>query len=174
MATGYRNDDLVKNTTDGVSCSASATTAVTNNFRASAEDSRNIKIALEFSDIRETTGITVALQDSHDGGTTWNNVKSATAVTKVANVETVTFDTKANSTAGDHIVLYDSQDRAWGISLDITGVDPEPTASTWTAIAAGRKTHVDISTLAATCAGRDRHRCPYRVYVCHHVRRQCR
>lgn len=63
----------------------------------------------------------------------------------VVEVHTVTFDTKANSTAGDHIVLYDTNGTAWGISLDITGSDAEPTASTWTSIAAANKVHVDIS-----------------------------
>ena len=60
-------------------------------------------------------------------------------------VQTVTFDTKANSTAGDHVVIYDTTGTAWGISLDVTGSDAEPTASTWTSIAAANKVHVDIS-----------------------------
>lgn len=75
-----------------------------------------------------------------------SNLGDPTATTIGAvEVQTVTFDTKANSTAGDHVVVYDTAGTAWGISLDITGSDAEPTASTWTAIAAANKVHVDIS-----------------------------
>lgn len=60
-------------------------------------------------------------------------------------VHTITFPAKADATAGDHVVVYDTTGAAWGISLDITGSDAEPTASTWTDIAAANKVHVDIS-----------------------------
>ena len=63
----------------------------------------------------------------------------------VANVQTVTFPTVAGATAGDFIVLYDHLDRAWGISLDKTGSNDQPTSAVWTAIPAARKVHVDIS-----------------------------
>lgn len=145
MANGFGIEDKIKNSVDGVSCSASATTAITNNFGISSEDSRNIDIAIDFSSMEEVTGITVALQDSYDGGTTWANVKSATAVTTVAKVDTLTFPAKAGATDGDFVVIYDSGNVAWGISLDTTGSAAEPTAALWTGIAAGRKTHVDIS-----------------------------
>ena len=62
-----------------------------------------------------------------------------------AEIQTITFDTVANSTAGDHVVLTDGDGVTWAISLDKTGSDPEPTASSWTAVAAARKVHVDIS-----------------------------
>jgi len=138
--------DRIKDTANGVTCAAASTTAITAEFGISSEDSRNIDIAVNFSSMEEVTGITVALQDSYDGGTTWENVKAATAVDTVAKVDTITFDTKANSTAGDFVVIYDSGNVAWGISLDILGSDAEPTAALWTEIAAGRKVHVDINT----------------------------
>ena len=144
MPNGYVIRDLVKDS-GGVSCAASSTTDITGPFGVSSEDSRNIEVAIDFSSMEEVTGITVALQDSYDGGTTWENVKSATAVTTVAKVDTLTFPAKASATDGDFVVLYDSGNVAWAISLDTTGSAAEPTATLWTDIAAGRKTHVDIS-----------------------------
>lgn len=60
-------------------------------------------------------------------------------------IQDLTFPAKAGATAGDHVVLTDGSGVEWAISLDVTGSDAEPTASTWTNVAAGRKTHVDIS-----------------------------
>jgi hypothetical protein len=68
-----------------------------------------------------------------------------TALTGKADVQTVTFPAKAAATAGDHIVLTTPAGVTWAISLDVAGTDPEPTAASWTAVAAARKVHVDIS-----------------------------
>lgn len=69
-----------------------------------------------------------------------------TAETGTRAVKTFTTDTFANSTSGDYGVFFDTLGNAWAFSLDKTGTDPEPTGAVWTAIPAGRKTHVDIST----------------------------
>jgi hypothetical protein len=60
-------------------------------------------------------------------------------------VTTLTFPAKADATAGDYFVVYDSAGNAWAASLDKTGTDEEPTGAIWSAITAGRKVHVDIS-----------------------------
>lgn len=67
---------------------------------------------------------------------------------------TVTFPALASATAGDFFYMDDATGARWGISLNVAGTDPEPTSALWTAIAAGKKVHVDISgtTTAATVA----------------------
>jgi hypothetical protein len=145
MANGFGIRDQIKDSVDGVACAASSTTAITNNFGISAEDSKAIEVAVDFSSMEEVTGITVALQDSYDGGTTWENVKSATAVTTVAKVDTLTFPAKASATASDYFVIYDSGGDAWACALDVTGSDTAPTGALWAAIPAGRKVQADIS-----------------------------
>lgn len=68
-----------------------------------------------------------------------------TALTGVSAVQTATFAAKASTTAGDHIVITDTNGNKWGISLNVAGTDPAPTGAVWAAIPAGRKVHVDIS-----------------------------
>ena len=156
MANGYQTKDRIADSANGVACAASSTTAITNPFGVSGESSKNIKVAVAFSSMEEVTGITFALQDSYDGGTTWENVKSAVAITTVAKVDTVTFPTKAGATDGDYMSIYDSGGVAWAISLDTSGSSAEPTGALWVATAAARRTHVDISadTTAAQVAAR--------------------
>lgn len=63
----------------------------------------------------------------------------------VASVDTATFDTFANTTSGDYLVIYDTAGLAWAIAADKTGSAPQPTGVIWTAIPAARKAKVDIS-----------------------------
>lgn len=60
-------------------------------------------------------------------------------------VETFTFDTKANTGAGDYLVVYDTTGLAWAAAANKTGSDPQPTGVIWAAIPSARKTFVDIS-----------------------------
>lgn len=69
-----------------------------------------------------------------------------TAITGRAATQTATFAAKAATTAGDHIVITDTNGALWGIALDVTGSDPEPTGPIWASIAAGKKVNVNIST----------------------------
>lgn len=65
--------------------------------------------------------------------------------TGTMDVKTFTFPAKASATAGDHIIFYDKAGTAWGISLDVSGTDDEPTSDEWAALGSGNKAHVDIS-----------------------------
>ena len=58
---------------------------------------------------------------------------------------TVTFPALAGATAGDFFYMDDYTGARWGISLDTTGSSEAPTSALWTAIAAGKKAHIDIS-----------------------------
>ena len=152
MANGHSVRDYLD--ANNASVLASATTAITRSFPISSEDSRNCLVQVTFSLIEETNAITIALQDSYDGGTTWANVKSATSIATTKAVQTLTFDTKANTTAGDYVVIEDTSGQAWAVAADVTGSDPEPTGAVWTAIGAAYKTQADISgdTTAANVA----------------------
>jgi hypothetical protein len=66
-------------------------------------------------------------------------------ISGTAQVQTLTFESLANSDAGDYFIIYDTTGQGWGISLDKTGSDPEPTGARWVALAAAKKDHVDIS-----------------------------
>lgn len=68
-----------------------------------------------------------------------------TAITGRAARQTATFAAKAATTAGDHIVLTDTNGAKWAIALDTTGTAPEPTSAVWASIAAGKKVNVNIS-----------------------------
>ena len=68
-----------------------------------------------------------------------------TALTGVSAVQTATFAALADTDPSDHIVITDTNGNLWGISLDTTGSDLEPTGAVWASIAAGRKVHVNIS-----------------------------
>src|SRR5690554_3815745 len=65
-------------------------------------------------------------------------------------VTTITFDTKANTSAGDYVVIYDTAGLAWAVAADLDGDDAEPTGATWVSIPASRKAQVNLS--AATSA----------------------
>lgn len=60
-------------------------------------------------------------------------------------VDTFTFDTQANTSSGDYMVVYDTDGNAWAAAADLTGSDPEPTGAVWVSIPAARKTQVDLS-----------------------------
>jgi hypothetical protein len=72
----------------------------------------------------------------------------------VAEVDTATFQAKADTDPGDYLVIYDTTGEAWAIAADITGSDPEPTGAVWAAIPAAQKAQVDLSgaSTAATVA----------------------
>jgi hypothetical protein len=74
-----------------------------------------------------------------------SNVSAKGFISGTAQVQTLTFPAVAASTGGDYFVIYDTTGQAWAISLDKSGSDPEPTGAIWSAIAAGKKDHVDIS-----------------------------
>jgi hypothetical protein len=69
-----------------------------------------------------------------------------TAVTGTSAVQTATFAAKAATTAGDHIVITDTNGATWAVALDVTGSDAEPTGAVWASIAAARKVNCNIST----------------------------
>jgi hypothetical protein len=77
-----------------------------------------------------------------------------TAITGRAATQTATYAAKSATTAGDHIVLTDTNGALWGFALDVAGTDPEPTSAIWASIPAGRKVNIDISgaTLGAQVA----------------------
>lgn len=60
-------------------------------------------------------------------------------------IDTVNFADKAATTAGDYFVFYDAAGLAWAAAMNKAGSDPAPTGAIYTAIAAGRKVNVDIS-----------------------------
>lgn len=62
-----------------------------------------------------------------------------------AETGTITFDTKANTSGGDYVVIYDTSGSPWAVAADTTGSDEEPTGDIWAAIPAAQKTQADIS-----------------------------
>jgi len=89
---------------------------------------------------------------SFNGGTTPKKIGFVN--TAVAEVSTVTYETKAASDSADYTVVYDTTGQPWAVALDLTGADAEPTGATWVAIGAAFKTQADISgdTTAANVA----------------------
>jgi hypothetical protein len=63
-------------------------------------------------------------------------------------VDTATFTSKAGTSAGDYVVIYDTEGFGWAVAADITGTDPEPTGGVWDSIASSRKSQVDLSSVA--------------------------
>lgn len=140
---GYAVRNEILNGTS-VTSVASATTAITPIIRVTDRDSKNILVSVTLSAVSETTGLTVVLQDSPDGST-FSTVKSGN-ITSVANVETLTFPTKAGATHGDYFVVYDAAGLGWAIALDKTGGGAVPSGAIYTAIPAARKAQANIST----------------------------
>lgn len=68
-----------------------------------------------------------------------------TAITGRAAIQTATYAAKSGTTAGDHVVLTDTNGNLWGFALDVAGTDPEPTSAIWASIPAARKVNIDIS-----------------------------
>jgi len=133
---------------------ASITRTAVGNYRVTLDDRYNLLLGCGVVEKSSTASGLVfqVVAESVDSATPYIDIAAVStigdlAVTAVGNVEvqTVTFDTKANSTAGDFVVVYDTTGQAWGISLDVAGTDPEPTAAAWLAIPAANKVHVDIS-----------------------------
>ncbi len=83
------------------------------------------------------------------------NVAAKTFISGTKEVQTLTFPTKAGATGGDYVEIFDASGAAWAAALNKSGTDPVPTGAIYTAIAAGKKTNVDISsaTTAADVVG---------------------
>ncbi len=81
---GYTVKEMILNGAS-VACTQNSTTAITNVFRITPEDSVNILVRVTVSAISVGTGITLVLQDSCDGST-WATVKS-TALSATTNYE---------------------------------------------------------------------------------------
>lgn len=63
-----------------------------------------------------------------------------------AQVQTLTFPTKAASADGDYIVITDKNGDEWAFAMDKTGAAAAtPTGAAWTAIPSARKVYYDIS-----------------------------
>lgn len=92
-------------------------------------------------------GATVATQAAKefDSGTAEVTDITCLAEAGVCEVQTLTFESKANSDSGDYIVVYDNEGRRWAVSVDKTGSAAEPTGAIWSAIESQFKAHVDIS-----------------------------
>ena len=64
----------------------------------------------------------------------------------VYEVQTLTLETKANTTDGDFVVIETAAGTKYAVSLDKTGAAAaEPEGVIWTAVAAANKTYLDIS-----------------------------
>jgi len=61
----------------------------------------------------------------------------------------MTFDTRANTTAGDYVTLTDATGYSWAVYADKTGADAAPTGAIYTAIGASRKGAALLSEPAA-------------------------
>ena len=82
---------------------------------------------------------------SHQVTCTVNTPSNKNFLGGVVEVNTVTFETLANSDDGDFAVVTDTAGLEWAVALDKTGSSAEPTASEWTSIPAGRKGQADVS-----------------------------
>lgn len=76
------------------------------------------------------------------------------ADTGVCEVQTVTFQSKASSTAGDYVVVVDTLGIQYACAVNKSGTDAEPTGAIWSAIPSDFKKQVNISgaTTAASVA----------------------
>lgn len=64
----------------------------------------------------------------------------------VAEIDQITFATKAGTTDGDYFVISDYLGGSWAIALDTTGgAANTPTGAAWTAVASANKAYIDIS-----------------------------
>ena len=141
---GYVNNNMIKGGASSVSCVASTTNVITDDIIMSSEDSRNILAYVTFSLVEETNAMTVVLQDSADNGTTWATVQTIAVATTKA-VHTVTWLTKANTVAGDYVVIEDTAGTKWAIYADTTGAVAAPTGAIYAAIPAANKAKANIS-----------------------------
>jgi hypothetical protein len=64
----------------------------------------------------------------------------------VYEVQTLTLDTKANTTDGDFVVIETAAGTKYAVALDKTGAEAaEPEGAIWSAVSAANKVYVDIS-----------------------------
>lgn len=104
----------------------------------------NVKSAKGYGIFISTTVATPAAT-TFDSGTAEVTDITCLAEAGVCEVQTLTFETKANSDSGDYVVVYDNEGRKWAVSVDKTGSAAEPTGAIWSAIESQFKSHVDIS-----------------------------
>jgi hypothetical protein len=145
---GYNTKEVIKSGS-AVTTTASSTTQVSNVFNISAGDSKNQLVSVTLTAVAETTGLSIALQDSPDGGTTWSSVQTAN-IGSVASVETLTFAAKAATGHGDYVVVYDTAGLGWAVAASTAGIKE---VTSITAIAEGSVKEVTDITPVADVAG---------------------
>lgn len=96
---GYRTNNSIR-TGASISCAASSTTVIRDPFKVSEHDAMNILVAVAFTSVSVTNAITLKLQDSHDGGTTWADVQ-----TQAVSADT-TYEVENNMTAGTDTMMW--------------------------------------------------------------------
>lgn len=77
-------------------------------------------------------------------------VTAPTLLGGVFQVDTLTFPDTGSATAGDFILITDTSGDEWAASLDLTGADPAPSGAIYTAVPAGQRVHVDLSSISAS------------------------
>lgn len=119
----------------------------------------NIIVDVFYKNLSLTNSVSFKLEDSPgvvDGEPVWVGKTSVAtaAATATAHEQLLTFDTFANTTDIEYVVLIDKDGLQWAIAADKTGSSVAPSGAVWTAIPAGRKAQVDISgdTTAANVA----------------------
>lgn len=110
----------------------------------------NVKKAKGYGIFVATTVSTPAAKE-FDTGTPEVTDITCTADAGVVEVQTLTFETKANSDTGDYIVVEDTLGIKYALAIDKTGTGSEPTGAIWSAIPSDFKAKVNISS-ATTAA----------------------
>lgn len=72
---------------------------------------------------------------------------AVTAVTGTLDLSTVTCPAFADATDRDYIIYKDTNGASWAVYLDKTGTSVAPTGALYTAIAASKKSKIDVSAL---------------------------
>lgn len=130
---------------------------VRHNLRIKAEDgaifvkfndTENDSLYIASGEVLESFNVEVHNAYLTGAATTTAQIDRIVYTNELGTKAVTTFTTQdfAGSTSGDYGVFYDSVGLAWAFSLDKTGSADEPTGAIWTAVAAARKTHVDVST----------------------------
>lgn len=70
---------------------------------------------------------------------------AVTCETGTSEVQTLTFEAKADMDDGEFIVIEDGNGASWAVAADLTGSSAEPTATLWGDIPAANKAQVDLS-----------------------------
>jgi len=91
------------------------------------------------------TTVTTPAIKTFVSGTAEISTVTTIADTGVLEVQTVTFQTKAASTAGDYVVIEDSLGIKYAVAVNKTGTDAAPTGAIWAAIPSDFKKQCNIS-----------------------------